>query len=94
MKVFNMIKGINEWRALAKYISCECRGEFDGRKCNLKQKWNINKCQCEGKKPIKITYLKRIMPGILVHVFASVRSVTILWDWWLVERMWMNENSS
>ena len=38
LKVFNMTKGINESRALAKYISCECRCEFDGRKCNLRQK--------------------------------------------------------
>ena len=43
----------NESKALAKYISCECRCEFDGRKCNLRQKWNNDKCQCECKKPIK-----------------------------------------
>ena len=29
-------------------ISCECKCEFDGRKCNSIQKWN-NKCQCEYK---------------------------------------------
>ena len=29
-----MIKGINESKTLAKHISCECRCEFDGRKCN------------------------------------------------------------
>ena len=33
LKVFNMIKAINESKTLAKYISCECRCEFDGRKC-------------------------------------------------------------
>ena len=38
MKVFNKIKEINESRTLAKYISCECRCEFDGRKCNSRQK--------------------------------------------------------
>ena len=33
LKVFKMIKAINESKTLAKYISCECRCEFDGRKC-------------------------------------------------------------
>ena len=32
-----MIKGINESKILMKHISCECRCEFDGRKCNSKQ---------------------------------------------------------
>ena len=41
-----MIKGINESKTLVKQISCECRCEFDGRKCNSKQKWNNHKCQC------------------------------------------------
>ena len=30
--------GINESRALTKYISCKCEGKFDGRKFNLNQK--------------------------------------------------------
>ena len=34
------------------YISCECRYEFNGRKCNLRQKWNKDKYQCECRKPI------------------------------------------
>ena len=38
LKIFNMIKGINESKALAKHISCECRCEFDSRKCNSVQK--------------------------------------------------------
>ena len=33
LKVFNMIKTINESKTLGKQISCECRYEFDGRKC-------------------------------------------------------------
>ena len=32
-----MIKGIHESKALIKYILCGCRGEFAGRKYNLKQ---------------------------------------------------------
>ena len=38
LNVFNMIKGINESRTLAKHISCEFRCEFDVRKCNSIQK--------------------------------------------------------
>ena len=35
-----------------KYISCLCRCEFDGRKCNAKQNWNIDNCHGECKKTI------------------------------------------
>ena len=34
LKLFNMIKGINESKTLRKHISCECSCEFDGRKYN------------------------------------------------------------
>ena len=34
LKVFNMIKVINEPKTLAKHISYEYRCAFDGRKCN------------------------------------------------------------
>ena len=53
LKLFNIIKGMNESKALTKHISSDCRYEFDGRKCNSKQKWNNNKCQCECKKPMR-----------------------------------------
>ena len=29
------------------------RYEFDREKCNSKQKWNNDRCQCEGTEPIK-----------------------------------------
>ena len=48
-----MIKRINESKTFAKHILCECRYEFDGRKCNLRQNWNNNKCQCDCKRPIR-----------------------------------------
>ena len=57
---------------LTKHISCDCRCEFDGKKCNLRQKWNRNKCQCECKKPINILHAKRIMFGIPADVLASM----------------------
>ena len=43
---FTMITRINESKALAKHISCECKCRFDGRKCNSDQWWNNNKCRC------------------------------------------------
>ena len=40
-----MITEINESNRLRKHISCECKCKFDGRKCNLDQWWNNNKCE-------------------------------------------------
>ena len=37
--VFNMIAGINESKTLRKHISCECKCNFDERKCSSNQKW-------------------------------------------------------
>ena len=44
LSMFNMITEINESKTLAKYVSCECKCKFDGRKCNSNQKWNNDKC--------------------------------------------------
>ena len=46
-----MITGINQSRTLPMHISCECKCKFDGRKYNLNQKWNNNKCWCDCKNP-------------------------------------------
>ena len=43
-RCFNMITRINESRILTKHISCKCECKFDGRKCNLNQRWNNDKC--------------------------------------------------
>ena len=32
---------------------CECRCEFDDKKCNSRQKWNNDKCHCECKKSLR-----------------------------------------
>ena len=45
-----MITGINKSRTLTRLVSLKCECKFDGRKCNLNQKWNNNKCWCECKK--------------------------------------------
>ena len=47
LKVVNLIKGMNESKTPVNHISCECRCEVDGRKCNSKQECNNEKCQCE-----------------------------------------------
>ena len=75
VKLLNLLKKINESKTLAKHISCERRCEFDSRKCNLRQKWNNDNCQRECKKPIKHRVLKSTMPGIVVHLLASVTTV-------------------
>ena len=50
LSVFNMIMGINKSKTLTKDISCACKCKFDGRKCNLDQWWNNDKCRSECKK--------------------------------------------
>ena len=50
LSMFSMITGINESKTLTKYISCECKCKFDGRKCNSDQWWNNDKYRCECKK--------------------------------------------
>ena len=45
-----MITGISESKTLTKDIWCECKCEFDGKKCNSNQWWNNDKCRCECKK--------------------------------------------
>ena len=42
-RVFGMITGINEPKALAKHISWECKFNFNGRKCNSDQWLNNDK---------------------------------------------------
>ena len=43
LHVFNKITRINESKALTKHISCEYKCKYDGKKCNLNQKWNNKK---------------------------------------------------
>ena len=53
LSVINMVTGINESKILTKHITCKCKCKFDGRKCNLSQKWTNNKFRCECKNPKK-----------------------------------------
>ena len=50
LNMFNIITGINESKTLTKYILCECKCMFDGKKCNSNQWWNKDKCLRECKK--------------------------------------------
>ena len=44
LSIFDMITGENKSKTLTKDISCECKCRFDGRKYNLDQWWNNDKC--------------------------------------------------
>ena len=52
LSVLNMITGINESKTLPKHLLYEFKCKFDGKKCNLNQWWNNDKCGCECKKDI------------------------------------------
>ena len=42
----------NNWsKILTKHTSYECKCQFDGRKCNLNQRWKNDKYRCECKNP-------------------------------------------
>ena len=43
-----MVRGTKESKHV-KHVSWKWKCNFDGRKCNSKQKWNNGKCQCECK---------------------------------------------
>ena len=49
LSVFKMVTGMKESKTLTKHISCKCECKFDGRKCNLNQKWDYEKCRFEYK---------------------------------------------
>ena len=74
LSVLIMITGINEIKTLTKHVSCKCKCKFDGRKCKSNQKWNNDKCWSS----VKSVYVKKIIFGMLLHVFAKMINI------WLV----------
>ena len=50
LSIFKIITGINQSKALTKYLLCECKCRFDEKKSNSNHWWNNGKCQCECKK--------------------------------------------
>ena len=51
-------------------ISCNFKCKFASKTWSSNQKWNNNKCQCECKKYSNM--LKKIIVGILAHVFVRI----------------------
>ena len=47
IKVFNTITNKNDAIAMRKYISFDCKCNFNSTTCNSNQKWNKKTCQCE-----------------------------------------------
>ena len=66
------LNGLNELITLAKHISCECKSNFDGRKCNSNQKWNNDKCRCEFKNKRKHCGCEKDYIGIMQHAVVKM----------------------
>ena len=67
-KAFNMITNKDEAKEVIKHISYDFKCKFNRTKCNSKQKWyNVN---------VKIIIsVKKIIVGILAHVFLRIVSI-------------------
>ena len=66
-----MITGINESKTLTKHISCECKCIFDENVSQINGGITIN-VDVSVK---KFMYVKKIMFGILLHVFVKMGSM-------------------
>ena len=75
LPVFNMIIGINDSKTLTKQISCECKCNFNGTKCNSNQKWKNNKFWCEYKNSKEHNAGKKYLFGILLHTAAKMANM-------------------
>ena len=72
LNMFNMITGINESKTLTKHISCKCKCKFDGTKCNSNQFGIMINVDVS---VTNIIYVKKIMSGILEHVFVRMENI-------------------
>ena len=52
IKVFNLMSRTNETRHIQRHEMCKCECRLDAIICNNKERWNKNKCRCEGKEII------------------------------------------
>ena len=52
VKVFNLISRTNETRHIEWHETCKCKCGLDASVCNIKQRWNEDKCRCECKELI------------------------------------------
>ena len=71
LNILDLIARRNESETLARHTSCDCKCNFDGRKCNSNQKWNKNKYQCGCEYPRKNVY-KKVIFGILLIVLVKM----------------------
>ena len=44
LKVINLMSGVNETRILVPHESSECKCKWNKSLCNLKQRWDQDKC--------------------------------------------------
>ena len=51
-KVFNLISRTNETRHIEGHETSKCKCRLDASVCNIKQRWNDDKCRCESKELI------------------------------------------
>ena len=52
VKVFNLMSRTNQTRFTEWHEKCKCKCRLDAIVCNNKQRWNKNKCRCEGQELI------------------------------------------
>ena len=57
---------------LTKPVSYQCKYKIDGRKPNLNQKWNDNKCGYGCK---NIIYVKKIIFAILLYIVVKMVNI-------------------
>ena len=69
IKVFNMITIKNEVKTMAKHIPCDCKCKLNSITCNSNQKKHANL-------NVKtVVHAKRVIFGILAHVFVKAISL-------------------
>ena len=82
VKAFNMITNKNEAKVMTEHISRNCKCKSNSAACNSKQKWNnVNvNVNMNVKKSVSVSVkiivsAKKIIVGILAHVFVRIVSI-------------------
>ena len=79
-----MIEDRNKPKTVTNHKSCECKCRFDTKDVIQINGGIATKCQCECK---KIMYVKKIMSGILVHVFVKMKNIQQVL--WMIQRLFV-----
>ena len=72
VKVFNMITNKDEAKAMTEHISCDCKCKFDSTTRNSNKNGIIKHVNVNLK---IILSAKKILIGILTHVFSRIVSI-------------------